>query len=413
MAQRNVPVFLGYEDEIINEKYKDSVNFTINKIGGTPDFPSNITVSTPFCGLCKLPQPLIIQIYAPLENDTNHRTLYVFACINPSCWNQNESWCCLRAQTTEGKNAETFTKQLNPVSDWCQDADNWDDECNANLGEENGNLIGAKASDEDEDESFSYEDDHLGFGGLTIDDRNANFGLSEAQGGAVGKLNSPTATAEIEGNEGEVISVDTPTQPKNDLLLLLQEHEPLPKELQQKSTLIQFQPYFMSVYEENKTSNGSDHHIRELLQEYQRHNDVADLNFISEEPSRTNSEDNATIEKYEEDDPIHGDKMFHYFSNKVQENPGQLLRYSRESLKPLLLCQLQDIPRSCSHCQGELVFEFQILPTLIPKLHLITDVAGFATRLEFGNVLVFTCKRSCWGNDGIRVENVVVQREIF
>lgn len=49
-------------------------------------------VTSPLCKLCGLPPPLIIQVYAPLENSPYHRTLYLFGCLNPNCWNQNERY---------------------------------------------------------------------------------------------------------------------------------------------------------------------------------------------------------------------------------------------------------------------------------------------------------------------------------
>lgn len=58
-----------------------------------------------------------------------------------------------------------------------------------------------------------------------------------------------------------------------------------------------------------------------------------------------------------------------------------------------------------------MVFEFQVLPTLIPKLHLTSDRHEGA-RLEFGTVLVFTCRQSCWSTDSnIQKEAVILQSE--
>ena len=36
MAQNDQKVSLGFEDELITEKYKNQINFTTNKIGGKP-----------------------------------------------------------------------------------------------------------------------------------------------------------------------------------------------------------------------------------------------------------------------------------------------------------------------------------------------------------------------------------------
>lgn len=101
------------------------------------------------------------------------------------------SWCCIRVQTLESVNsiyeAPTSTPKpfSNVTTDWCPDADDWEDKSNANVNEENGNLIGSgeKVSDED-DESYSFEDSvRAGLEMLTVDDRNANTGgTPEAQG---------------------------------------------------------------------------------------------------------------------------------------------------------------------------------------------------------------------------------------
>lgn len=236
----------------------------------------------------------------------------------------------------------------------------------------------------------------------------------------MGRLHSPAATAEIEGDEGEVISIDTPTLPQRDIIAILQEATPLPQELCQKAKfdqrkcLIQFVPYFMNVCEEsNNIVNLGDQHIRELLQEYQKNNDYPSP--VETEPLEgvSGSVDGATVEKYEKGIPQHGDNMFHYFLTKIQMNQGQILRYSRENSNPLLLYPLQDFPRRCQYCQSEMVFELQILPTIISKLQLTSDPKQL-TRLEFGNVLVFTCQRSCWATDSaFRQEMIVVQAESF
>lgn len=55
--------------------------------------------------------------------------------------------------------------------------------------------------------------------------------------------------------------------------------------------------------------------------------------------------------------------------------------------------------------------ELQLLPTVIPKLRFAGN--GDATPLEFGNVLVYTCQKSCWDTpDRMRTEQIVVQSEI-
>lgn len=416
MACNAKSILLGFEDEYITDKNKAAVNFTTNKIGGKPDWPYK-NIDNPICSLCQLSSPLVLQIYAPLENSPYNRTLYLFACINPNCWNQAESWTCLRLQTLEQETDKisTVTPTVD-TNDWCQGADDWDEDNNAI--EENGNLIvgGERISDED-DESCSMEESlRSGFGNLMVDDRNANMGnFVEAQGGAVGRLHSPRATAEIEGDEGEIISIDTPTFPQVDLAALLQEVTPLPQDICHNTSnlktfsTLQFVPCFMSVWEESEsTTSTSDRHVKELLLEYQQKNDALSAGEVA-----PNDCGPSVDENYEKSTPAHGDKMFHYFLTKIQKNPGQILRYSRDGPPPLLVAPFTERVRKCEYCDGEMIFEFQLLPTLIPKLRLVGE-AKDSNRLEFGTVLIFSCRKSCWDTDAItRKELVFLQNEKY
>jgi pre-rRNA-processing protein TSR4 len=83
-------------------------------------------------------------------------------------------------------------------------------------------------------------------------------------------------------------------------------------------------------------------------------------------------------------------------------------RYSRTA-SPILIAPLSEpIPR-CQNCGSETICEVQILPTIIPKLRLEN---GEATPIDFGNVLVFTCAKSCWDTpDKMRTEAIIVQQE--
>ena len=122
---------------------------------------------------------------------------------------------CIRSQTLEpSSNTANSTMNTLSTSEWCADADDWEDDNNGNNSEENGNVIGRIESYcSDEDETEDYEDDvQVQLGNLSVDERNANWeggGMvtAGAGAGAVGRLHSPSATAEIEGDESEVVSV--------------------------------------------------------------------------------------------------------------------------------------------------------------------------------------------------------------
>lgn len=126
------------------------------------------------------------------------------------------SWVCIRSQTLEsGSNTSTTAVNTLSSSDWCADADDWEDDNNGNNSEENGNVIGRIESyfSDEEDETEDYEDDvQVRLGNLSVDEWNANWGggkgvIAGAGAGAVGRLHSPSATAEIEGDESGVVSM--------------------------------------------------------------------------------------------------------------------------------------------------------------------------------------------------------------
>lgn len=142
----------------------------------------------------------------------------------------------------------------------------------------------------------------------------------------MGRLDSPHASAEIEGEESEVICIDTPTKPQCDLVTLLHEVTPLPvQHVRSKDDMsLIFTEIFVSVDEEDCNSHVPQH-VRDLLLEYQQSN--PDSLPHSPINSGSGKATDTTLEKYEKGIPVHGDEMFHDFMSRLQMNPGQILRY--------------------------------------------------------------------------------------
>jgi pre-rRNA-processing protein TSR4 len=144
--------------------------------------------------------------------------------------------------------------------------------------------------------------------------------------GAVGRLDSPHASAEIEGDESEVVCIDTPTQPHCDLMNLLQEVSPVPAqhaESKGRSSLA-FTEIFIYVDEEY-VGNDVPQHVRDLFVEYQQ----SHLEVTADQARGASDESkgyDTPVEKYEKSIPKHGDEMFHNFISRIQKNPGQILR---------------------------------------------------------------------------------------
>lgn len=141
-----------------------------------------MTLTPPQCRLCGLHQLFTLQIYAPLDNSKYHRTLYIFTCMNPNCWNQNESWTCLRVQSLEqATNTDTLSSSCATVqssaTNWLTDADDWGDTWNDNISERNGNnvLLNDPKKFSLSGQNSNYEEElKADFSELQVDDPNAN-----------------------------------------------------------------------------------------------------------------------------------------------------------------------------------------------------------------------------------------------
>ena len=83
------------------------------------------------------------QISAPLSGQ--QRILYLFGCLQPPCWNRQDSWTCLRSQTTDQAPLTSDEKpnsdlKGNKVTDWLGEADDWGDEEVEEQEDPNGNF---------------------------------------------------------------------------------------------------------------------------------------------------------------------------------------------------------------------------------------------------------------------------------
>lgn len=299
---------------------------------------------------------------------------------------------------------ETKVRHVEKI-EWCTGADDWgdgDDDGGAN--EENGNLIDNPHISDEEDESTSMGSDPIvvGFNNLGIDDKNAN-----APGACAVERSPSKPSAEIEGGEAEVcIMLDSPPMPQKDIFSLLK-----PTKLREISNDVMLRSFYISVDTEKLLDSPVSDHIRELIMDYESRDEIRGPSKAgggSPDEPRGAVGGADDIETYERGIPLHGDVVFHQFVQRIQQNPGQILRYSRFA-SPLLIAPLRDVPQKCQNCGGDVMCEVQILPTLIPKIRLTN---GDDVTLDFGNVLVYTCVKSCYETpDKMRFEAVVVQQE--
>ncbi|XP_053605752.1 programmed cell death protein 2-like [Plodia interpunctella] len=430
MAKLQGKIYLGYEEEIINDKTQSLLNYTVNKIGGLPDWPPLANIHPPSkCPLCGLHRLLIVQCYAPIEHSIYHRTLYVFACISPNCWIQSESWLCVRSQIQDSStdsNTMVAMPSCDTNSSWCSGADEWDENDNGDTA--NGNVMNIdnafsacniamqrNSDEDDESNSLELESVEQALGNLQMfDAHNAN--MSPVQG-AVGAIGVPAAAAELEGgDEPGLVIVDTPTAPSNDIQALLHQTAELPPDV--RSRLIcgsmQFIPKYIYVEEEWRTTSNNDDKVTDLLNKYKRENDLGPRAGAGAGAEAAGA---AEEEAYEDAAPAHGDRLLHAFLCRLRRNPHQILRYSRDE-PPLLGAPLPSAspeapsPSKCPRCASPLICELQLVPEFAETLRLHPHNTPIS-HLHFLSVLIFTCSQSCWQQaDTLVKETVVFQPEV-
>jgi pre-rRNA-processing protein TSR4 len=121
------------------------------------------------------------------------------------------------------------------------------------------------------------------------------------------------------------------------------------------------------------------------------------------------------------------DKTFQRFSDRIAQNPEQVLRYEFKG-EPLLYSGNDDVasrfvvphgkagaPRGiprCEHCGSQRVFELQLVPGLIYEVEKDEDL-GLDEGMEWGSIIVGTCVNNCGdaGEVSFREEWVGVQWE--
>ncbi|KAG6441377.1 hypothetical protein O3G_MSEX001751 [Manduca sexta] len=316
---------------------------------------------------------------------------------------------------------------------WCYGADDWDE--NDNGDNANGNYMNVdnapspnsqiqrNSDEEEESNSFELETVEQALGNLQVyDAHNAN--TSPVQG-AVGAISAPVAAAELEGgDEPGLVTVDTPTAPTNDLESLLHETSELPGDLRSRLVCgqLQFIPMFIYVEEEWKKTVNSDDKVNELLNKYRLENEI-EASGIERAASGVGAGEEET---YEDEAPLHGDRLFHAFLSRLRKHPGQILRYSREE-PPTLGAALASAastpeapgaragaagaPAACARCGSRLICELQLVPEYAETLRLPNHAP--LPHLHFLSVLIFTCSQSCWqSTDTLVIEHVVFQAEI-
>ncbi|KAG5839695.1 hypothetical protein ANANG_G00207650 [Anguilla anguilla] len=346
-------VLVGLCDEAIG---KNVSSFCTNKIGGLPDRLPSVSLRYPSCALCSTDLTHVVQVYCPLAASPYHRTINVFACPNPLCYGKSESWTVLRSQCLESPVCEDQRTKCAVVKeapmatrDWCEEADDWGEA-------EEGSDSSAPACSNEGPGTSSTPD-------LDFSTRMEGLRLVE---------------------EGDCSLKGCVLDP---------------------GWVPTFCSHYVSVMEEADLWGQADlEHEQKLLQEYEQREGVA----VGEMDS---CEGRESMEKYEKTEARHGDQVFSRFMKKISLCPQQILRYCWSGSPLLITDAPSNVVAPCGRCGGPRTFEFQLMPALVSLLR-STD-SSLEVAVEFGTVLIYTCRRSCWeiGLDTPLEEFVFVQTD--
>ncbi|XP_061450381.1 programmed cell death protein 2-like isoform X8 [Rhineura floridana] len=144
-------------------------------------------------------------------------------------------------------------------------------------------------------------------------------------------------------------------------------HHPAGEEQVMPSCVPVFQPYYISVVEEEDYIDYEDTgHAQQLLKEYQQREGV-DFDQLMSESCTSDGCD----EKYEKSDVEKRDQVFLKFMKRISLCREQILRYSWGGQPLFITCPSTDIRTTvppCNNCKSKRIFEFQLMPTLVSML---------------------------------------------
>ncbi|KAL3876330.1 hypothetical protein ACJMK2_034192 [Sinanodonta woodiana] len=402
-----MPTLLGLIDENIKDGRK--INWCTNIVGGDPvwtDSSSRITI--PSCTQCRGSMALIVQLYCPLDQSFYHRVLYIFACTSPQCWNKPYSWLVYRAQVldvssvkqkTETKNQSTSSK-----GDWGIDMNDW--------GEEEEVVLQETGFDDSsvQELKFSSKDIISEKSDSPINEDNEEIGIDFPSNELNLHSENLDDAEDYVATESTVEPEDISLPDPEETIKLLKDLHVSPKGVTERSSGTSLVGYYLNVIEEPVSEHDWEQkHVTKLLKEYEQRERKMVQEF--EDDSTCMDVKGTSVEKYEKTAVAHGDVFFHKFRNKISPCPQQCVRYNWNGApvyinKPSPLSAEQ---MRCSECGSVRVFELQLMPALVPYLCLpqSSDPA-----VEFGTVLIYTCKASCWKDgDTVKSELALVQSD--
>ncbi|XP_063379177.1 programmed cell death protein 2 [Cydia fagiglandana] len=329
--------------------------FFPSKIGGKPAWLDLENIPHPkdlTCKKCGDPLVMICQVYAPYEesDDGFHRTIFVFICKNGSCCqiNSSENLVAFRCQLPRRNkfySYEPYKVDENEVFPM----DKWPKLCE---------LCGVRAPSHCSKCKKTY---YCSRKHQVIDWQNGHKQLC------------PTLqTEEVPDNYFTVTEAGKNNLYKEWELIVDEEDEETPTDVDENREMAK---------------------LNEMIKEKK----AGTLSNVSE----------SELEQYA-GRAVPDDKVFNKFNKRVARHPEQVLRYDRGGT-PLWItgnaenCITQ--VENCEYCNGERQFEFQIMPQLLNFINVGLDINS----VDWGVLVVYTCKASCNKGPAYKKEFIIKQ----
>lgn len=431
-------VLIGLIDQPISKP--ENVSWDTNKVGGLPIWlatpPAPFT--SPPCRLCGCSQTLVTQLYCPLGSSAFHRCLYIFACPR-KCNTQTSGWQVFRSmQYDPAYNAASAgRKKINEYTDmdsdsWGGDADDWGEDVDdwgegtEDLGE--GADQGACGGD------LVYHDDSV----LTATAANKIHGsplletspafrdvehLTDNFNDQVNITNNFSYGASSEEMEETKIRADSCNEVFKETMLVTDteridaiaqvlntkhEHQTLGTDNTLVGQVV-LKPYYLEVVEEPQEEENVSDHVLSLIKDYEK-SEGHSLSSLLNDRQKSGKGKSGPSENYEKSELKHGDRKFHKFIKRLQRCPQQCVRYCRGG-DPLLINDLESqVIDPCPACGSQREFELQLLPAILPWLQAEEEETTFD--VDFGTILVFSCKNNCW-EDSFKTNSHQLMEEVI
>ncbi|XP_011563697.3 programmed cell death protein 2 [Plutella xylostella] len=328
--------------------------FFPSKVGGKPawlDLKNLPSPSETTCSRCEDPLIFLCQVYAPYEesDESFHRSIFIFVCKNGSCCQSN--------------NAENFVVIRNQ------------------LPRKNEYYL-FEPYEEDENEEFSMEKWSK---------------LCEVCGTKAPSHCSKCKKIYYCSRKHQILDWKKGHKEKCDEMKGAEIVKPCNFVVTESGKGLLFKEWELVVDEEdeeeatNVDENSEMEKLRKLMQEKK----AGSLTGVSE----------AELDQYTQEQPV--DKVFNKFSKRIARHPDQVLRYDRGGA-PLWITgntnSVAHIP-NCEYCNGERQFEFQIMPQLLNFI----DVGIELNSIDWGVLVVYTCKNSCSDGPAYKREFIIKQ----